>query len=91
LGLFFCGAAFFWKACGLLVFGLVVNEICLLFADFCYADCFFSKFMALLLFPFTAKGRSGRVFMKISSFWAWFFGFASLLFYLIFLMIFSFC
>jgi len=45
LGLFFCGVAFFFKTCGLLVFGLVLIEICLffglVFADICFADCFF--------------------------------------------------
>jgi len=43
LGLFFCGIAFFLKTCGLLVFGLVLIEICLFFADFCYVDCLFFK------------------------------------------------
>jgi len=37
----FCGVPFFFKTCGLLVFGLVLIEICLFFADFSFADCFF--------------------------------------------------
>jgi len=49
-----------FKVCGLVVFGLVAIEICLffgrVFADFRFADRFFSNFMALLLFQFTAKG-----------------------------------
>ena len=49
----------FLKTGGLLVFGLVLSAICLLFAYFCFADCFFSNFMAFLLFQFTAKGILG--------------------------------
>jgi len=45
---FFCGIAVFLKTCGLLAFGLVLIELCLFFgpffADFSFADCFFSKF-----------------------------------------------
>jgi len=33
----------FLKTCGLLVFGLVLIEICLFFAEFCYTDCFISQ------------------------------------------------
>jgi len=50
LGLYFCGVAGFLKTCGLLAFGLVLVEIFLFFAGFCFADRFFSNFMALLLF-----------------------------------------
>jgi len=39
----------------------------------------FSNFMALLLFQFAAKDIL-RVFVNMCSFWAYFFGFASLLF-----------
>jgi len=59
------------------------------FADLCFADCFFSIFVALLLFQYSAKSI-GCDFMKICSFWACFFGFTSLTFYLIFLLIFRF-
>ena len=44
---FFVELRFFLKTCGLLVFGLVLIENCcffgLVFADFCFADCFFFK------------------------------------------------
>jgi len=50
LGSFFCGVVGFFKTWGLLVFGLVLIEMCLFFADFCFVDCFFSNFMALFLF-----------------------------------------
>ena len=58
-GLTFCGVAGFLRTCGLLVFGLVLIEICLFFSDFCFADCVFSNFMALLLFQCSAKGILG--------------------------------
>jgi len=62
-GLVFCGVAFFLKTCGLLVFRLVLIEICLffglVFTDFSFADCFFLYFMALLLLQFTAYGILG--------------------------------
>jgi len=41
LGLFFLELRVFLKTCGLLAFGLVLIEIFLFFADFCFADCFF--------------------------------------------------
>jgi len=46
-GLVFCGVAGLLKTSGLFIFGLFLIEICLLgllFADFCFADCFFIKF-----------------------------------------------
>jgi len=58
-GLIFCGVAVLLKTCGLLVFGFVLVEICLFYADFCFADCFFANFMALLLFQYTAMGILG--------------------------------
>jgi len=57
-GLVFCGGAFF-KACGLLVPELVLIEICLFLADLFCGIAFFSYFMALLLFQFTAYGILG--------------------------------
>jgi len=56
---FFVELRFFLKTCGLLVFGLILIEICLFFTDFSFADCFFSYFMALFLFQFTTKGMFG--------------------------------
>ena len=41
LGLFFVDLRVFLKACGLLVFGLVLIEICLFFADICLRIAFF--------------------------------------------------
>jgi len=58
------GLVFLWN-CGLLVFGLVLIEICLFFADFSFADCFFSNFMALLLVQFTANGILGVFFENL--------------------------
>ena len=49
----------FLKTCGLLVFGLVLIEICLFFADFCFVDCFFLKFYGIFHFEFAAKGILG--------------------------------
>jgi len=48
---FFCGVAFFLKTCRL----LVLIQICLFSADFCFADCFFSNFMALCCFNLLPK------------------------------------
>jgi len=63
LGLFFVELRVFLKTCRLLVFGLVLFEICLffglVFADVCFADCSFSNFEALLLFECTAKSVLG--------------------------------
>ena len=87
LGLFFFeGAGFFedlrvaWFNWNLLVFWACF------FADFCLFDCFFFKFYV----SFGSKRHIGLVFVKIWSFWACFFGFATLLFYLIYLLIFRF-
>jgi len=48
----------FFKTCGLLVFGLVLIKICLFLGLFLQISvllfAFFSNFMALLLFQFTA-------------------------------------
>ena len=72
LGLFFVELRVFLKTCGLLVFGLVLIEIFLFFgfviADFCFKDCFFSNFMALLLFQFPANGILGVFLWKFAHF-----------------------
>jgi len=67
-GLVFCQVAGFLKTCVLLVFGLVLFEICLFFTNLCFVDCFFSNFMALLQFQFTAKGNLGVFLWKFSHF-----------------------
>jgi len=66
----------FWLVFGVLRFFEDLRVFCylgLFNAHFCYADCFFSNFMALLLFQFTAIANGiGCVFVKICSFWACF-------------------
>ena len=56
---FFVELRVFLKTCRLLVFGLVLIEICLffglVFSDFYFADCFFPNFMALLPFQLMLK------------------------------------
>jgi len=53
LGLVFLwSCVFFERLAGCLLLGLFL-------ADFCFADCFFSNFMSLLLFQFIAKGKLG--------------------------------
>jgi len=68
----FLWSCVFFKTCGLLVFGLVLIEICLffeiVFADFCFEDCFFSNFMALSLFQFARKGILGVFLWKFVHF-----------------------
>jgi len=65
LGLFFFAELrFFSKTCRLLIFGLVLIEICLFFGlVFLQISvvriAFLSNFMALLVFHFTAKGILG--------------------------------
>jgi len=79
------------KTYGFLVFGLVLIEICLFFQDFCFVDCFFSNFMALLLLQFTAKGIQYWVcFYENLLILGLVFGFASLRFIFIFLLTFRF-
>jgi len=55
--------AYFLWTCGLLVFGLVLLEICLFFGlvvcRFLFCGLLFSNFMALLLFQYTVKGILG--------------------------------
>jgi len=62
-GLVFLWICGFFKTCGLLVFGLVLIEFCLFFGLFLQISvlriAFFSNFMALLLFEFTAKSILG--------------------------------
>ena len=69
---FFVKLRFFLKTCGLLVFGLVLIEICFFFADFCFADCFFFKFYGTFAVSIYCWKHIGRVFVKICSFWACF-------------------
>ena len=81
LRLAFC---LFW---GCFVWNLLFFWV-LFFTDLCFADCFFSNlwhFWSSNLLP----KQCGRVFLKICSVWAYFFWCASLLFYLIFLLIVS--
>jgi len=90
---FFCGVAGFLKTCRLLVFGLVLIEISLFFGlVFCrFLLCglfFFSNFYGIFTVAIYCERHIGRVFVKICSFWACFFGFATMIFYLIFLLIF---
>ena len=66
--LIFCQVAGFLKTCVLLVFGLVLFEICLFFTNLCFADCFFFKFSSLLKFQFTAKGNLGVFLWKFAHF-----------------------
>jgi len=55
----------FLKTCGLLVFGLVLTEICLFlgffFADFCFSDYFFFKLYGNFVFQFASKGILGML------------------------------
>jgi len=81
LGLLFlwiCG--FFGRLAGCLFLGLFV-------ADFCIADCFFSNFMAILLFQSTAKRNLGGFLCKFDHFGLVFLGFASLFLYLTILLV----
>jgi len=64
LGLFFVDLRFFLKTCGL----LVLTKICLFFADFCNADCFFSNCITCLLFQFTEKQNLGVFLCKFAHF-----------------------
>jgi len=57
-GLAFCQVAGFLKTCMLLVFGLVLFEICLFLEIYVLQIAFFSNFMAFLKFPST-KGNLG--------------------------------
>jgi len=82
---FFVDLRVFLKTCWLLVFGLILTEICLffglVFSDFCFSDCFFFKCDGNFLFQFApiVLRHIGRVFVKIWSFWACFFEFATML------------
>ena len=66
---FFVELRFFLKTCGLLVFGLVLIEICLFFADFCFADCLFFKFyfccLNLLLKAYWARFCEGLLILGL--------------------------
>jgi len=92
--LVFCGVAVFLKTCGLLVSGVVLNEICLFFGLvfrrflFCGLP-FFQILWHFCCFNVPLKAY-WACFSSICSFWACLFGLASLLFYLIFLLIFRF-
>ena len=93
-GLVVCVFAFFLKTYGLLVFGVLLIEICLffglVFCRFLFWDCFLFKFCGTFAVSIYCLWHIGRVFVKICSFWACIFEFASLLFCLIFLLIFRF-
>jgi len=93
-GLVFCGVAGFLKACGLLLFRLVSIDICLFlglfFCRFMFCGLFFFQYLWHFYCFNVLLKHIGCVFMKICSFWACFFGFTSLTFYLIFLLIFRF-
>jgi len=90
-GLVFYGfAGFFWRLAGCLFLGLFWLKFALFFADFCIADCFFSNFMAILRFQFTAKRNLGVFLCKFAHFGLVFFGFASLFLYLTILLVYFF-
>jgi len=92
-GLVFFEVAGFLKTCGLLVFGLVLTEICLffglVFADFCFLIAFSSNFMAILCFNFLQKAYCA-CFCENLVILDLFFRIATLLFYLNYLLIFLF-
>jgi len=55
-GLVFCGVAVLFEDLRVACFmGFQIEIACLFFADFSFADCIFSYFMALLRFQFTAS------------------------------------
>jgi len=93
LGLFFVELRSFFEDLRV-VYGLVLFRSCffwgLLCANFSFVDCFFSNFMALLLFQFTAKRNLGKFFCKFAHFGLVFFRFASLLLFLTYLLVFCF-
>ena len=72
LGLCFRGFAVFFKTSGLVAFGLVSIKICLffglIFCRFLFCGLFFSNFMALLLFQFTAERILGGFLCKFAQF-----------------------
>ena len=79
------------KTCGLLVFGLVLIEICLFFLQISVLRiAFFFECYGTFAVSIYCQRHIGRIFVKICSFWASFFGFATLILYLIFLLIFRF-
>jgi len=96
LGLFFCGVAGFYEGLRVACFwacckwNLLVFWACF-FPDFCFVDCFFSNFTALLLFQFTAKGILGVLLWKFPHFGLVFSDLPPCFFCLIFLLILSFC
>ena len=59
----------------------------LFFANFCFADCCFSKFYGTFSVSNYCKTKFGRVFVLIYSFWACFFAIASTRWYLINLLV----
>jgi len=61
LGLFFCGVAVFFEDVRVVCFWACFLQISLL-------RIFFSNFMALLLFQFTAEGRLGVFLRKFAHF-----------------------
>jgi len=92
-GLIFCSVAGFLKTCGLLVFSIwaCFNWNLLVFLQiFVLRIAFFQILWHFCCFSSLIKAYIGRVCLKICSFWACFFGFAYLLYYLIFLLIYHF-
>jgi len=85
-----CGV--FWRHAGCLFLGLFLLKFAcflgLFVADFSFLGLLFFVFYGTFAVSIYWLQHIGRVFLKICSFWACFCGFASLLFYLIFLLIF---
>jgi len=82
LGLFLLWIAGFLKTCGLLVFGLVLINICLFFCKFLFCGLPFFQILRHFCSSIYCKTKSRRV----CSFWAGFFGFSSLFLYLTYLL-----
>ena len=86
---FLWSCRFFWRLAGCLFLGLFQLKFACFLQISVLRIAFFSNFTALLLFQCTARGILG-VFLWNFSQLGLFFRFASLLFYLIFLLIFRF-
>jgi len=82
LGLFFLKLRVFLKTCGLLVFGLVLTEICLFLQIYVFLIAFSLNFMAILCFNLLQKAY-WACFCENLVILGLFFRFATLLFYLI--------
>ena len=88
---FFVELRVFLKTCGLVVFRLVLTEICWFFADFCFSDCFFFNFYGNFLIQFVPKGILGVFFWKFDHFGLVFFRICYHAFLFNLLADFSFC